>query len=113
MFLGDIMPKAIFLASNGESVVLEVKAGENLMRAATQAGVTGIIGDCGGNLACSTCHVYVDENFLRLLDLPSDHEDDMLEYTAAPRTPTSRLCCQIIMSDTLSGIRVEVAHPQV
>ncbi|PMS32634.1 2Fe-2S ferredoxin [Trinickia symbiotica] len=107
------MPKAVFVLPDGSEVAVNAEAGTNLMSAATQAGVEGIVGDCGGNLACSTCHVFVDESQVALLDPPGEHENEMLEYTAAPREPTSRLCCQIVISEKLDGIRVRVADPQV
>jgi 2Fe-2S ferredoxin len=83
------------------------------MLAATAGGIDGIVGDCGGVMSCATCHVIVEEPFAALLPAPDDTENQMLDYTAAPREPTSRLSCQIVMSDALAGIRVRIAEPQL
>jgi 2Fe-2S ferredoxin len=107
------MPKAIFVTSNGDEVALEVGPGTSLMRAAVMQGVEGILGDCGGTLGCATCHVFVDPEYLALLPPISDNEEQMLECTAAPRLPNSRLSCQIEMGPALDGIRVQIAEPQV
>jgi ferredoxin, 2Fe-2S len=107
------MPKAIYLHPNGERTELDVAHGTSLMLAATGRDVAGIVGDCGGVMSCATCHVVVDAAFAALLPLPSDTERQMLDYTAMPREPNSRLACQIVMSDVLDGISVRIADPQL
>lgn len=107
------MPKAIYLHPNGERTELDVANGTSLMLAATGQEVAGIVGDCGGVMSCATCHVVVDGAFAALLQPRSDTEDQMLDYTAMPREPNSRLSCQIVMSDALDGIRVRIADPQL
>ena len=87
---------------------VQARPGQSLMHAATDAGVEAIAADCGGTLTCATCHVYVDPGWADRLPAPDDAERDMLQFTAADRRPTSRLCCQIRMSDALAGIRCEV-----
>jgi 2Fe-2S ferredoxin len=82
------------------------------MRAATDAGVDGILADCGGCLTCSTCHVIVDPAWSDKLRPPADEELDMLEMTASPRQPTSRLSCQIMLDESLSGLVVQLPPTQ-
>ncbi len=107
------MPQVIYLHPDGERTELEVANGTTLMLAATAAKVHGIVGDCGGVMSCATCHVVVDEAFIGLLPPRGDTEQQMLDYTAMPREPNSRLSCQIVMSDALAGIRVRIADPQL
>lgn len=107
------MPLVIYIHPNGERAEVEVANGQNLMLAATAHDLNGIVGDCGGVMSCATCHVIVDDAFATLLPQPVDTENQMLDYTAAPREPASRLSCQIVMSDALAGIRVRIADPQL
>lgn len=108
------MPQATFQHADGTSQTLDVNAGSSLMQAATRADVQGIVGDCGGQMSCATCHVVVlDESFAASLPPPSDSENQMLDYTAMPREPHSRLSCQIVMTEALDGIRVRIADPQL
>ena len=107
------MPRVIYIHPNGERQEVEVPVGQNLMMAAATHSVEGIVGDCGGAMSCATCHVVVDGAFAALLPPPDDTENQMLDFTAAPRQATSRLSCQIQMSDMLDGIAVHIADPQV
>ncbi|MGE0330224.1 MAG: 2Fe-2S iron-sulfur cluster-binding protein [Ramlibacter sp.] len=106
------MPLATFISSDGARHAVDVAHGANLMRAATDNGIEGIVGDCGGAMSCATCHVFVDDAFSGLLPDMEPNEDQILEYTAAGRQPNSRLACQIVMNDTLAGIVVRIADPQ-
>jgi 2Fe-2S ferredoxin len=107
------VPIVNFVLPDGRQQSLVVENGNTLMRAATYAGIGSIVGDCGGNLACATCHVYVDSTAHVLLDPPEGRESEMLEFTAAPRLENSRLCCQIVMREELAGLTVRVADPQL
>ncbi|WP_077001630.1 2Fe-2S iron-sulfur cluster-binding protein [Variovorax sp. KK3] len=107
------MPNVKFILPDGREQALEVENGTSLMRAATWAGIHSIVGDCGGNLACATCHVYVESTHAELLGPADTRETEMLEYTAAPRLPNSRLSCQILMQEGLEGLTVRVADPQL
>lgn len=107
------MPQATFICNDGAHRSVDVAIGANLMRAATDNGIEGIVGDCGGAMSCATCHVVVEEQFAALLPAPDDTENQMLDFTAAPRQASSRLSCQIQMSDALDGIAVRIADPQV
>ena len=98
-------------AAPGETT-LEVKTGQSLMQAAVAANVQGIEADCGGLLTCATCHVYVREPFAGRLELPSEDEMGMLEFTAAPRRANSRLSCQIRLTPELDGLQVDLPDKQ-
>lgn len=107
------MPQAHFICNDGVTRAVDVAAGTSLMRAATDNGIDGIVGDCGGAMSCATCHVFVEDGFAERLPGMEPNEDQILDYTAAGRQPNSRLACQIVMSDALDGIVVRVADPQV
>jgi ferredoxin, 2Fe-2S len=74
--------------------------------------VSGILGECGGQAMCATCHVYVDAKDLGALPPMSDDEDAMLEDTASERKPSSRLSCQLDASDELDGLVVYLPDEQ-
>ena len=105
------MPHVTFVTPDGAAVLLDVDIGQSLMHAALAAGVDGILGECGGALACGTCHVYVAEQFQPLLAPPSAEEQALLHYASA-RRDTSRLCCQIVMTEALRNLRLEVPAQQ-
>lgn len=107
------MPKAVFIQLDGSEVTVEVARGESVMRAAIRQNVDGILAECGGSLTCSTCHVYVADDWLDRLPPPEEIELEMLDYTAAERRPGSRLSCQIRMGDDLDGIRLTVPETQL
>lgn len=87
----------------------DVEEGTSLMELGKQAGVAGIMGDCGGGCACATCHVYVDQAWWDKVGEPDDIEFAMLDMVADVMKDTSRLGCQIKMSSDLDGIDVTVA----
>lgn len=101
-------------ADAGESRVTDVQArsGQSLMQAAVDAGLGGIAADCGGLLTCATCHVYVQEPWASALPPASADEQAMLEFVAAPRLNGSRLSCQIVLTDGLDGLTVQLPDVQ-
>ncbi len=103
--------QATWTLPDGTAITATVPEGHTLMQAAVAAGVPHVIGECGGNLSCATCHVQVDAAWLVLAGTPGDFEDAMLDATDAPRTGTSRLSCQIRMRAELDGIVVHVPLP--
>jgi ferredoxin, 2Fe-2S len=105
------MPKVTFFAFTGSVHTVEVPVGTTLMRAATDNRVPGIDGDCGGNCACATCHVYIDPNWSNRVGARGAAEDDMLNIVAEPRD-NSRLACQITLTDALSGLIVSLPEAQ-
>lgn len=98
------MPKVIFIEPNGARNEIEVPAGRSLLEIA-HANNIDLEGACEGALACSTCHVIVEQAFYDRLDEPCEEEDDMLDLAFA-LTHTSRLGCQIILTDELDGLTV-------
>jgi 2Fe-2S ferredoxin len=92
-----------------EKVITDAEVGESLMELARANGVDGILGDCGGGCACATCHVFVEPQWQEKVGAPDDIEDMTLEMVSDIRKPSSRLCCQISVSEELDGLRVAVA----
>lgn len=97
---------------DGATVRIDAQVGKSLMQAATAANVDGIAADCGGSMTCATCHVYVDEPFIALLEPPDAGELAMLAFTAVSHQPSSRLSCQITLSDALDGMTVTLPSTQ-
>ena len=106
------MPKVTFVRSDGEQTSVDVDAGTSVMQAASSHGITEVVAECGGTLACATCHVYVEDEFLGQLPPIGPDEAEMLDYTAAERLPGSRLSCQVIVEDDLDGIVVRLPDTQ-
>lgn len=107
------MPSVTYIESNGESHVIDVPLGENVMRGALYNNVDGIVGECGGGLSCATCHCYVDDAWAGKVGTPtSQDETDLLEGVSAERKPTSRLSCQIVMDESLDGLVVHLPDTQ-
>jgi len=100
------------IAADGTRHTIDAPTGKSLMRAATDAGIDGILADCGGCLTCATCHVIVDPAWEAKLRPPADEELEMLEMTAAPRQPSSRLSCQISLHEGLDGLVVQLPETQ-
>jgi len=100
------MTQIIFQLAGGEQRTIDAIDGESLMEAARNQDIPGILAECGGSCACTTCHVYVDERFSAVVDPLEDFESDMLDGVTAPRLPTSRLSCQIKVSPALAGMVV-------
>lgn len=98
------MPVIHFVTTEGETLSLTGDDGRSIMEVA-KANDLPMLAACGGALACATCHVIVDPDWYDRLDPPSADEEDLLD-TAHGLTATSRLCCQIRLSDALDGIRV-------
>ncbi|MGH8968342.1 MAG: 2Fe-2S iron-sulfur cluster-binding protein [Actinomycetes bacterium] len=106
------MPKVTFVDRDGSQRTIDATVGDSVMATAVRNGVPGIVGECGGNCSCATCHVYVDEDFLTLVGPPGDLEDDMLDLAASDRRPSSRLSCQIEVTDELDGLSVDTPEEQ-
>jgi 2Fe-2S ferredoxin len=98
--------KVTWTTPDGSEVTAEVPAGQTLMEAAVAKGIPEILGDCGGNLSCATCHVFVEDAWLAKTGAVVDFEDAMLDATEVERRPNSRLSCQIEMSATLDGLHL-------
>lgn len=101
------MPKVIFeSADGGTSREVDATAGQSLLEIAHKGGVE-IEGACEGSMACSTCHLVIDRDFYDRLPPPSEEEEDMLSLTFGLR-PTSRLGCQVVLSEALDGLIVRL-----
>lgn len=98
------MPKINFIINDGTKKTIDAPLGLSLLEVAHQNDID-LEGACDGSLACSTCHVIVDKEFYDMLPQPSEAEEDMLDL-AFGLTRTSRLGCQIIMSEELEGLTV-------
>jgi 2Fe-2S ferredoxin len=107
------VPIVIFRSPAGTQHKVDAIAGASLMQAAVSHRVDGIVAECGGNAACATCHVYVDAQQFGRVGPPNEVEDEMLDFTAAERRPTSRLSCQIEVTGALDGLVVDVPEEQV
>ncbi|KWX22119.1 reductase [Mycolicibacterium wolinskyi] len=106
------MPKVVFITLDGASRIVDAQAGESVMAAAVRNGIPGIIGECGGNCSCATCHVYVDDEFISAVGSVGDMEDDLLDLGVADRRPGSRLSCQIQVTEDLDGLTVRMPEEQ-
>lgn len=108
---GDSMPTVNFIEFGGHEHRIEVPAGTSVMRAAVDNRVPGIDGDCGGECACATCHVYVDQAWLPKTGERTATEEELLGF-ASGTEPNSRLACQIRMTDALDGLLVRMPEGQ-
>ena len=106
------MPKIIYIESNGKNHSIEVANGLSVMEGAVQNNIPGIDADCGGSMACATCHVYVKEEWFNKLPKKEDGEEDMLDMAFEPKK-NSRLSCQLMISDQLDGLVVNLPEKQV
>ena len=105
------MPKITYKDYQGTSKKIEVESGFTVMEGAIQKEIPGIDADCGGSMACATCHVYVKDDWYNKLDEKSEGEDDMIDQAYDPKK-NSRLSCQLIVSDELDGLVVNIPSKQ-
>jgi 2Fe-2S ferredoxin len=106
------VPKVVYVSALGDATMVVGQVGESVMAAAVRNGVPGIIGECGGNNSCATCHVWVRDEFTDLVGRPGDLEDDLLDLGVSERRDSSRLSCQIVLTDALDGLTVDVPAEQ-
>lgn len=105
------MPSVTYIEDNGTEHKVEVTAGLSLMEGAVNNLVPGIDADCGGACACATCHIYIDPNWQPKTGNKTDMEETMLDFAEAVEE-TSRLACQIKVTDALDGIVVRLPVAQ-
>lgn len=103
--------KITYIEHNGTEHEVEAEAGLTVMEVAVKNGIPGIDADCGGACACATCHVYVDPAFKAATGEASPMEESMLDF-ASERKDTSRLSCQIGISDKVDGLKVTMPEFQ-
>ena len=106
------MAKITYIEHNGKNHTIDVTNGLSVMEGAVQNNISGIDADCGGSMACATCHVYVKEEWFNKLPKKEDGEEDMLDMAFEPKK-NSRLSCQILVSDELNGLIVNLPEKQV
>lgn len=105
------MAKIKYVAADGTETEVEAANGLSVMQAAVNNGVQGIVAECGGACSCATCHVHVDPEWFAKLSTPEDMEKEMLEFVIDP-SDTSRLSCQIKITDELDGLVVHTPASQ-
>ena len=105
------MPKITYNDFQGNSKTIEVDNGLSVMEGAIQKDIPGIDADCGGSMACATCHVYVDDKWFDKIPKAEDAEIDMIDMAFEPKK-NSRLSCQIIVSEELDGLEVTTPAKQ-
>ena len=111
ILLLNFMPKITYKDKLGNSKTLEVEKGLTVMEGAIQNNVPGIDADCGGSMACATCHVYVEEKWLSKLPKAEEGEVDMIDMAFEPKK-NSRLSCQLIVTDEMDGLEVTTPEKQ-
>ena len=105
------MPKITYKDYQGISKTIEVESGLSVMEGAIQKEIPGIDADCGGSMACATCHVYVDDKWFDKIPKAEDAEIDMIDMAFEPKK-NSRLSCQITISNELDGLIVNIPSKQ-
>jgi 2Fe-2S ferredoxin len=107
------MPHVTYQPVAGPPVKIDATPGATARDVAIASGIDDIVGECGGQLMCASCHVYVDEAFLDRLPPVSEEEDEMLESTASERLANSRLSCQIKLTEELDGLILRLPPEQL
>ena len=105
------MAKITYIEHNGTNHTVDVQNGLTVMEGAVQNNIPGIDADCGGSMACATCHVYVKEDWFDKINPKSEGEDDMIDQAHQP-SKFSRLSCQISVSDEIDGLVVNLPEKQ-
>ena len=106
------MTKITYITHDSTTHEIDVQNGLTVMEGAVQNDIPGIDADCGGSMACATCHVYVKDEWYDKLDEKSEGEDDMIDQAYEPKK-NSRLSCQITVSDKIEGLVVHLPEKQV
>jgi 2Fe-2S ferredoxin len=105
------MSKITYIDNQGNSKTINVEKGLSVMEGAIQNDIPGIDADCGGSMACATCHVYVEEKWFDKLPNAEEAEVDMIDMAFEPKK-NSRLSCQLIVTDELDGLIVKTPEKQ-
>ena len=107
------MVKITYIEFNGREHVVDVEVGMTVMEGARDNNIPGIEADCGGACACSTCHVYVDPNWVGKIPEKEDMEEDMLDFAYSPDENLSRLTCQLQVTEEIDGLIVRMPEKQI
>ena len=105
------MAKITYIEHSNKKHVVEVHDNMTVMEGAVQNNIPGIDADCGGSMACATCHVYIDEKWFNKLQKKDESEEDMLDMAYEPNK-FSRLSCQLLVSEELDGLIVRMPSKQ-
>ena len=105
------MAKITYITHDQKKHTIDVQNGLTVMEGAVQNDIPGIDADCGGGMACATCHVYVNDEWFDKIPSKQDGEEDMLDMAFEPKK-NSRLSCQISVSDELDGLTVNITSKQ-
>ena len=105
------MAKITYIEHTNKEHIVEVPNNTSVMEGAVQNNIPGIDADCGGSMACATCHVYVDEKWFNKLEKKDESEEDMLDMAYQPNK-FSRLSCQLVVSDEHDGLIVRMPSKQ-
>lgn len=105
------MPRITFVTPQGARRHIDAASGISLMMAAVTNGIDGIDAECGGSMACATCHVYIEANASHLPPASAD-ESEILDTLSGERRPGSRLSCQVALDEKLDGLVVSVPAMQ-
>lgn len=99
------MPKITYIEHDGAVHTVEAEIGSTVMETAQRNGISSIVAECGGACTCATCLVHVDDAWSAVVGPPSAEEEDMLDFAFEVK-PTSRLSCQIKVTEALDGLIV-------
>jgi 2Fe-2S ferredoxin len=105
------MPKIIFIEHDGTVHTVDAEIGATGMETALKSDISGVVAECGGSCTCATCLVHVDEKWFPVVGPPSPEEEEMID-TAFEITSTSRLSCQIKVTEELDGLVVRTPSYQ-
>jgi len=106
------MIKLFFIQPDGAIREAMAQNGQTLLSAAQEAGIEGLVAECGGNCTCATCHCFIEPAHAKEMFEPSEEEESMLGFTAIPREEHSRLACQIVVEYFMDGLRVYLPERQ-
>jgi len=106
------MVQIVFRDQDGNETRIDAEPGKSLMESAKVNDIEGIVAECGGSMVCGTCHVHIAEPWGSRLEPPSEMEADMLECVRYP-APEARLSCQIVVTDALEGLEVNIPPGQL
>ena len=107
------MTRVTYVEQDGSKTTLEGADGQSVMQIAVAQDVEGIVAECGGNLMCATCHVYVDHEFDDVFPPVGEVENEMLDMAASERTSNSRLSCQLVAVTPDAEVTVTLPETQL
>ena len=105
------MAKITYHTHDNKTHTIDVQKGLTVMEGAIQNDIPGIDADCGGGMACATCHVYVEDSWFNKIPKAEEAEQDMIDMAYKPEK-NSRLSCQIVVSDEINGLIVTTPEKQ-